>query len=348
MSRWNRYDDFEFPQYVTVAERKKQAQQKIKKLSAKGEKLSPVVIEGRAIAKTFWGKAWCKNIESYQDYENRLPRGRSYARSGAVIDLQIEKGKIKAQVMGSELYEINIAIKELPTEKWERIKKECAGKIGSLIDLIQGKLSPEIIELICRKDDGLFPTPKEIKLDCNCPDWADLCKHLAAVLYGIGARLDKEPELFFILRGVDQNELLGSDFADNLVSEDESPDIAADDLGGIFGIELDELDVAPQKNKEPQKRKAAAKKAKAKSSAKGKRKQNATKKATTAKKTATKPAKKKATTKRAATKKTAAKAVKKKSAASKKTASKKAAAKTKKTTAKAKTSTKKKTNTKKT
>jgi uncharacterized Zn finger protein len=324
MSRWNRYDDFGFPQYVTVAERKRKAQQKIKKLSGKGKKLSPVVIEGRAIAKTFWGKAWCDNIESYHDYENRLPRGRTYARNGSVIDLQIEKGKIKAQVLGSELYEINISIKELSAKKWKKIKKECAGKIGSLIDLIQGKLSPEIIELICRKDDGLFPTPKEIKLDCNCPDWADLCKHLAAVLYGIGARLDKEPELFFILRGVDQNELLGSDFADNLVSEDESPDIAADDLGGIFGIELDELDVAPEKNKAPKKRKTAAKKAKAKSSVKGKRKPISAKKTTAKKATA---------------KKATAKTATKKAASSKKTAPKKSTVKPKKATAKTKTAT---------
>jgi uncharacterized Zn finger protein len=325
MSRWNRHDDYYgFSQYVTVAERKKQTQQKIKKLSAKGEKLSPVVIEGRTIAKTFWGKAWCDNIESYHDYENRLPRGRSYARSGAVIDLQIEKGKIKAQVLGSELYEVNITIKELHSQKWESIKKECAGKIGSLIDLIQGKLSPEIIELICRKDDGLFPAPKEIKLDCNCPDWADLCKHLVAVLYGIGARLDKEPELFFILRGVDQNELLESDFADSLVSEDESSDIAADDLSGIFGIELDELDVAPEKTKASKKRKAAEKKAKAKSSIKGKRKQSSAKKTTAKKATA---------------KKTTAKTVKKKAAASKKTAPRKSTVKPKKATAKAKTAT---------
>ena len=241
MARWNNYDDY-YPRYVPAAERKQAAQAKLKKLMAKGEKLSPVVIEGRAIAKTFWGKAWCDNVESYHDYESRLPRGRSYVRQGAVIDLQIEKGRITAKVQGSELYEINISIKELPGEKWERIKKSCAGKIASLIDLIQGKLSPEIIALLCRKEEGLFPSPKEIKLICNCPDWADLCKHLAAVLYGVGARLDAQPELFFLLRGVDQNELFSADFANELADSGTASTISGGDLGSIFGIELDNLD----------------------------------------------------------------------------------------------------------
>jgi uncharacterized Zn finger protein len=241
MARWNNYDDY-YPRYVPAAERKQEAQAKIKKLIGKGVKLSPVVIEGRAIAKTFWGKAWCDNVESYHDYESRLPRGRSYVRQGAVIDLQIEKGRITAKVQGSELYEISISIKELPGEKWELIKKSCAGKIASLIDLIQGKLSPEIIALLCRKDEGLFPSPKEIKLICNCPDWADLCKHLAAVLYGVGARLDAQPELFFLLRGVDQNELFSAGFANDLADSGAASTISGGDLGSIFGIELDNLD----------------------------------------------------------------------------------------------------------
>lgn len=272
MSRWSRYSDYDYgyPEYVTAGQRKLQAQKKIKALTAKGEELSPVVIEGRKIAKTFWGKAWCDNIESYHDYENRLPRGRSYVRNGAVIDLKIAKGKITALVMGSELYEIDITIHELPLEKWEKIKRECAGKIASLIDLINGKLSSEIIELLCRKNDGMFPSPKEIKLNCNCPDWADLCKHLAAVLYGIGARLDEKPELFFLLRGVDQNELFSADIADALVGSAAPAAISDDDLNGIFGIELDSLDgdikvpAVPKKRKPGKPKKAAAVKTPAK------------------------------------------------------------------------------------
>jgi len=243
MARWSRYNDYDFgfPPYVPVAQRRLDAQKKIKALTAKGQTLSPVTIEGRTIAKTFWGKAWCDNIESYHDYENRLPRGRSYVRNGSVIDLKIAKGKISALVQGSELYEINITIQELAPKKWAKIKRDCAGKIGSLIDLIKGKLSPEIIELLCRKPDGMFPAPKEIKMLCNCPDWADLCKHLAAVLYGVGARLDKQPELFFLLRGVDQTELLSADLAETLVDSAAPAAIADNELNNIFGIELDSL-----------------------------------------------------------------------------------------------------------
>ena len=290
MGRWDRYDDYYgYPRYVTAAERKKKAQQKIQKLSAKGEKLSPVVIEGRAIAKTFWGKAWCDNIESYHDYENRLPRGRSYVRNGSVIDLRIEKGKVYAQVMGSELYEIEITIKELTKTKWDKIKQECAGKIASLIDLIQGKLSSEIIALLCRKDEGLFPSPKEIVLNCNCPDWADLCKHLAAVMYGIGARLDSEPELFFLLRGVDQHELFSAGVADSLAGDATASDLGGENLEAMFGIELDDLETPEIKPETPQKRKTAAKaKTKSKTSTSRKRKQSTTGK-TAAKKS---PAKK--------------------------------------------------------
>ena len=241
MSRRYEYDSY-YPRYVSAAERKQKAQAKIKKLTNKGVELSPVEIEGRNIAKTFWGKAWCTNIESYRDYENRLPRGRSYVRQGAVIDLKIQKGTIIAQVSGSELYEIVICISELPAKKWQRIKELCAGKINSLISLIQGKLSPEIIEILCRKDEGLFPSPKEIKMNCNCPDWADLCKHLAAVLYGVGARLDEHPELFFLLRGVDQNELFDSGLSNDLADSNATSSINENDLSNIFGIELDNLD----------------------------------------------------------------------------------------------------------
>lgn len=314
MSRWNGYSDYDygFPQYVTVAERKLQAQKKIKALTKKGENLSPIVIEGRKIAKTFWGNAWCDNIESYRDYESRLPRARSYVRSGAVIDLKIAKGKIIAKVMGSELYEIDISIKELSPKKWKKIKRECAGQIASLIDLINGKLSSEIIELLCRKNEGMFPAPKEIKMICNCPDWADLCKHLAAVMYAIGARLDKEPELFFLLRGVDQNELFSADITDALVDSTVPADIDEAALSGIFGIELDSLDddikIPKRKRGRPKKTTLATKASTSKKRKPGRPKKSktiASVKAVSAtrKKAATKPRKTKASSKTKARKK---------------------------------------------
>lgn len=276
----SRYDYDDYPAYVSVADRKCQIQQKIAKLRKQGYELSPVVIEGRLIAKTFWGKAWCTNIESYHDYANRLPRARSYVRHGAVVDLKITPGKITALVQGSKLYNVDITIKQLSQDKWDNIKQECAGKIDSLIDLIQGKLSDEVIALLCRHDQGLFPAPDEIRLDCDCPDWADLCKHLAAVLYGIGARLDHEPELFFLLRGVDQNELFNANLTDKLTDPDIVSNIADDALGDIFGIDLDDLDdISPEpppvkKVTKPKKQPAKAKSTKPSPTAKPKTKKS--------------------------------------------------------------------------
>ncbi len=177
------------------------------KLTKKAGRLaSPVVLAGRTIAGTFWGKAWCDNLEAYSDYANRLPRGRTYIRNGSVVDLQISEGKIASYVSGSELYEIEIKIKPLPHRLWKTIQTECAGKIDSLIELLQGKLSSAVMQVVTRQQTGLFPSPKEIDLDCSCPDWAGLCKHVAATLYGVGARLDEKPELLFLLRGVDPSD----------------------------------------------------------------------------------------------------------------------------------------------
>src|SRR6516165_2714205 len=97
---------FGFRPYVPVAQRRAQAAREVAKRQKKGQTVSPVVIEGRAIATTFWGKAWCDNLESYSDFANRLPRGRTYVRNGSVIDLQITPGQIKALVSGSEIYKV--------------------------------------------------------------------------------------------------------------------------------------------------------------------------------------------------------------------------------------------------
>lgn len=201
-----------------------------------GRTLFPVESAGRSVAKSFWGKAWCRNIESYQDYESRLPRGRSYLKNGTVIDLEIEPGKVTALVVGGELYHVSIAIDPVRPERWEELRRQCAGRIESFIDLVAGKLTEPVIELLCSPETGLFPAPDEIHLNCDCPDWADLCKHLAAVLYGVGVRLDADPELLFILRGVDPSELFGGDLAAALPEESEN---GLDDLAETFGIELE-------------------------------------------------------------------------------------------------------------
>jgi uncharacterized Zn finger protein len=170
--------------------------------------LAPVVVSGRTIAHTFWGAAWCRNLESYSDFANRLPRGRTYLRQRRVQHLEIAAGSITALVRGMELYEVTIAISPLPLKRWNAVCHDCAGAIDSLIELLQGRFSTGVMERICRLNDGLFPAPSEISMECSCPDWAYMCKHVAAVLYGVGARLDLRPELLFRLRQVDERDLI--------------------------------------------------------------------------------------------------------------------------------------------
>src|SRR5206468_8953529 len=193
--------------YVPVAEKRRQAERELDKLRKRGQSVAPVTIEGRTIAKTFWGKSWCTNLERYSDYASRVPRGRTYVRNGAVLDLKIARGEVAAMVAGSSLYEIKIAIAPVKAARWKAICRDCAGGIDSLVELLQGRLAKGIMDRVCREGDGLFPSPEEIKLSCSCPDWADMCKHVAAALYGVGARLDQKPQLLFVLRGVDENDL---------------------------------------------------------------------------------------------------------------------------------------------
>jgi uncharacterized Zn finger protein len=234
---------YEWRPYVPVAERRRKAQAKLKTLKKKGASIAPVTIEGRTIAKSFWGKSWCDNLERYSDYANRLPRGRTYVRNGSVVDLQIGKGEVVARVAGSELYTIKIAITPVKKPHWTSICRDCAGTIDSLVELLQGRLAKGVMDRVCREGDGLFPSPKEIKLSCSCPDWADMCKHVAAALYGVGARLDESPRLLFVLRGVDETELLASAGQD-LALAGTAPSAAKvlddGDVAALFGLEMAE------------------------------------------------------------------------------------------------------------
>ena len=227
--------------YVSVAERRRKAAKKVAALQKKGKNLSPVRIEGRTIARTFWGKAWCDNLESYSDYSNRLPRGRTYVRNGSAIDLQIGKGEVTALVIGSSLYEVKVSIQALGPHRWKAIIQKCAGQIDSLVELLQGAFSRGVMGVITSKEQGLFPSPKHISMECSCPDWATMCKHVAAVLYGVGARLDERPELFFRLRNVDHAELITAASTATAAAHAPKPDkvLKSDDLSSIFGIDLD-------------------------------------------------------------------------------------------------------------
>src|SRR6516162_5023707 len=232
-----------FRPYVSAAEKRRRAKKAANALEKKGQKLNPVRAEGRTIARSFWGKAWCENLESYSDYENRLPRGRTYVRNGSVVDLQIAPGLINALVSGSAIYRITITIKPVKEAAWKALKADCAGRVGSLMDLLQGKLSAQVMEIITRRETGLFPRPTEIGLNCSCPDWAGMCKHVAATLYGVGTRLDESPELLFVLRGADHLELV-TEVAESVTagasnSSDGSATLAGENLEEVFGIEIE-------------------------------------------------------------------------------------------------------------
>ena len=231
---------YEWAPYVPVAERRRKAAAEMAKLAKKGQAISPVVVQGRTIATTAWGKAWCANMESYSDYANRLPRGRTYVRNGSVVDLQITPGTVAARVSGSSIYCTTVTVKPVPKANWQQVCADCAGGIDSLVELLQGRFSKGVMDRLCRQGDGLFPVPKDIGFDCSCPDGARMCKHVAAVLYGIGARFDSKPELLFTLRQVDPAELL-SKVGSGVVTAPAAGErtLEGDDIGALFGLEMD-------------------------------------------------------------------------------------------------------------
>lgn len=267
--------DFGWRPYVPVAQRKSQGVSQAAKLAKKqGRSPSPVVIEGRTIAKTFWGKAWCDNLSAYSDYANRLPRGATYVRNGSVVDLVIHPRRIEALVAGSDTYTIDIKIAPLATPVWKQLKADCSASIDSLLDLLAGRLSDGVMRRLTRPKDGLFPAPKEIQLRCSCPDGSYCCKHLAAVMYGVGHRLDSQPELLFKLRDVDHEELVAEATTrtnlDQELNAGQDEQLAGADLSAIFGIELDSTSTAPIPTSDPVKstKKAAVANERQKASAK--------------------------------------------------------------------------------
>lgn len=234
--------------YVTVAQRRQKAARTVARLKKAGGKPAPLTAGRGAIGRTFWGKAWCQNLERYSDYANRLPRGRTYLRNGSVIDLQIAAGTVTAQVMGSSLYQIKVNIAAVPAPRWQDIAHDCAQSIDTLVELLQGQLSTSVMERITRPETGLFPSPKEISFSCSCPDWAAMCKHVAATLYGVGARLDAEPELLFSLRKVDARELIaraGSSGPPVAKAPRAGRILDSSNLADVFGLDMASLGTSP-------------------------------------------------------------------------------------------------------
>jgi len=271
----------EWSAYVPVAERRRKAEREMQKLKKKGHPVSPVVVEGRLIAKTFWGKAWCENLEGYSDLSNRLPRGRTYVRNGSVVDLQVTPGEVSAFVSGSELYRVAVQVAALPAARWASICRDCTGGIDSLVELLQGRFSKGVMDRVCQQRTGLFPAPSEIEFSCSCPDGAAMCKHVAAVLYGIGSRLDEKPELLFRLRKVEEKDLFAKAGRDLPLSK-QAPSanrlLESDGLSELFGLDMGAAEVDPAASSRPK----SPPRAKTKTKTKGRTKSSVTPKPGTA------------------------------------------------------------------
>lgn len=236
-----------YPRYVSVAEKRAKAEQKLKKLKKQNPDIHPIVITGQALAKTWWGKEWNKNLERYADYSNRIGRGRSYVRNNAVLDLKIKPGRVEAMVSGSgsRPYSVVIQIQPIPVKSWAHVKQSCKGKLDSLKQILAGDFPKQLGTIFTQEKWGLFPIPREIKFDCSCPDWASMCKHVAATLYGVGARLDEDPRLFFVLRKVDIKDLVTETLEESkkeLLSkaQQKTSRVITDESGlsEMFGIDL--------------------------------------------------------------------------------------------------------------
>lgn len=239
----SRYWNTEYYEQPKSKDLQKNAAESRKREKQKGNVLEPVTAHGRNIVKNWWGTAWCNNLEQYADYESRLERGKRYVRNGSVIDLKIQKGKIAARVQGTRKvpYKVEIRISPLSEEKCQAIIQKCGRKIENMEKLLSGNFPEEMQELFQGKD-GLFPTPKEISFNCSCPDWALMCKHVAAALYGVGVRLDDQPLLFFELRGIDIGHFIDVTLSNKveamLANENKPSDriMADEDITGLFGV----------------------------------------------------------------------------------------------------------------
>ncbi|MGE3539145.1 MAG: hypothetical protein AB7N91_17160 [Candidatus Tectimicrobiota bacterium] len=239
------YDDY--PAYVPVAERRARAERKLRQLQKTQPHLKPVRLTGQSLATTWWGKSWNTNLERYADYSNRIDRGRSYVRHHCVLDLQLTAGRITALVQGSRAqpYKVVIKVDPLQASHWATIRAACAGSFDSLRELLAGTFPQALKDLFFAQGSGLFPAPRDIHFDCSCPDWASMCKHVAAALYGVGSRLDDDPGLFFTLRGINIDEIIAqtvTDTTETLLRKAAAPgsNILPDvDLGDVFGLQFD-------------------------------------------------------------------------------------------------------------
>ena len=238
MSYWG------YSSYVSVDEQMPMAEAYIQKARKKGTLIDPVIADDsrRKICSTWWGDAWCRNLERYSDFSNRLPRGRRYVKNGFVLDLQIQKGVIEGLVQGTtrKPYNVVVHIDPLHLNVAARIQERCEFGISSLDALVNGQFPKDLQDLFASKE-GLFPGPHEIHFDCSCADGASMCKHVAAVMYGTALRLEERPLLLFELGGIDPQSLVEKAIENRLEQMLKNADrpssrILTENVGDLFGI----------------------------------------------------------------------------------------------------------------
>lgn len=235
------YDYYDAP---SVSELIRMAQENL----SKNNRYSPVILNNSSrfsknICNSWWGNAWCKNLERYADCNNRIDRGKSYLKNNMVIDLKINGGEIYAKVQGSRKtpYTVKITIDPIDEKKRLRIEEQATGKIQNLEALINGTF-PEELKDIFFQNDGLFPSLKEIHFNCSCPDFARMCKHVSAALFGVGIRLDKNPIYFFQMRGINIDDFVNKAVFGKVNKMLENTDVITtriiqeSDITKLFGI----------------------------------------------------------------------------------------------------------------
>ena len=246
MSWYGGYGYGDYYRQPTMAELGQKARASAAQLERKGRMLTPALVEGRTIARTWWGKAWVSNIERYADFSNRVGRGKRYVRAGCVIDLQVSKSRIEAVVQGSRKkpYEVSVYIEPMGDEAFAALLERCSTRADSLESLVAGDFPQEMKNQLTAGRDGIFPAPALVRFDCSCPDSALMCKHIAAAIMGVAPLLDANPLLLFELRGINTQDLVKRSVEQKLnlmLANADAPsprilDVSDDELTRLFGV----------------------------------------------------------------------------------------------------------------
>lgn len=202
------------------------------------ERTTPIPVEGGikarsksgAIGKSWWAQRWTQALSRIMD-SGRLSRGRSYARRGQVMDIKEKGNEITARVQGSRPtpYKVSIRVAPLKDKEWERVLEVLAGQAIFTAQLLAGEMPTDIEEAFSAARVSLFPTSsRELETNCSCPDWANPCKHVAAVYFLLGEAFDDDPFMLFRLRGRTQEQILEGLRARRAGAEEEQgPDFTA-------------------------------------------------------------------------------------------------------------------------